>query len=85
MVTVTTAADWDMLNETLMGFEDGFVREVWVDSGRWLTPDDTVIESATPQVVLLVQCRQRRLARQFFASTGLAQFLSNTTVTFIRP
>lgn len=65
---VKCVADWDRVNDLLEGFEDGIVKEVWLDGQTWLEPDDTLPQVGYPRLVVIVhlQSSKVRAARLTF-------------------
>ena len=83
VLTISTAADWAPVNDALLGFEDGLVREVWLESGMWLTRDDQVAEEGMWRVVMLVQVQTApiRSALLRFEGVSAAAFHQNKDVS----
>ncbi len=69
VLRVSESADWARVNETLAGFEDAIIREVWVESGRSLTLGDRVVERGFWRAVVLVQLQSASI-RAAGASRG---------------
>jgi hypothetical protein len=54
-LTVADPADWAAVNDALDGFEDGIVKEVWLEGGRWLTREDQIAECGLSMAIVVVQ------------------------------
>lgn len=55
VVTVRTADDWARINDALDGFDDGIIKETWLDRASWLAEDDRVSEQGYPTAIVVVQ------------------------------
>ena len=80
---IEKAADWDLVNEALLGFEDGLIRETWLESGRWLQEDDSVNEPGhwTAAVLVQLQSAPTRAFLLWFDGVTSIEFLANRDVT----
>lgn len=58
---VKCGADWDRVNDLLEGFEDGIVKEVWLDGQTWLEPDDTLPQVGYPRLVVIVHLQSSKV------------------------
>jgi hypothetical protein len=57
---VIGADDWELVNDALDGFDDGIVKEIWLDRAAWLTEDDQLAEQGYPTAVIVVQLQSAR-------------------------
>jgi hypothetical protein len=83
VLNVSAARDWVPVNDALLGFEDGLVREVWLESGMWLSGHDHVAEEGMWRVVVLVQVQTApiRAALLRFDGVSAASFRQDKDVS----
>jgi hypothetical protein len=51
-LTVGSVGDWDKVNAALGGFDDGVVKEFWLDRSAWLTDGDMLVERGYPKAIV---------------------------------
>jgi hypothetical protein len=61
-IVVERSGDWELVNDALGGFEDGVVREYWLDGASWVTHDDHLAEDGYPRLVVVVQLQSSSVA-----------------------
>jgi hypothetical protein len=68
-LTVSSVDDWIEVNAAVDGFEDGVVKELWLDGATWLTDDDNLVERGYPKAIVVVQLQSSaaRSAKMEFA------------------
>lgn len=76
---IRSSKDAILLNEALDDFEDGIVKEVWLNGPDWLDEDDRIIFGKGASVIVLVQLQssKSRSCRLHFSGVSSVEFYSD--------